>query len=123
MHAKVEFLDFFRFFTDFSDLSKLLLSISGLRFCVLSSNAASNSRNRVRPALATRTTTTEDPLLEQFIASAGGTSNTGGGGNLLNLILNGHLDDARQLIENGADVNSEDQHGTPYLIQRIPMCI
>ena len=61
----------------------------------------------VAPATTT-TTTTEDPLLEQFLASA---DSGPSGGNLINLVLNGHLDEAKQLIADGADVNSADQHG------------
>ena len=30
---------------------------------------------------------------------------------LMSAVLNGHLDDARKLIEEGADVNAEDVHG------------
>ena len=32
-------------------------------------------------------------------------------GNLLDLVLRGELDEAKRLIENGADVRAEDQHG------------
>ena len=30
---------------------------------------------------------------------------------LMSAVLNGHLDDAKKLIEEGADVNAEDVHG------------
>jgi len=30
---------------------------------------------------------------------------------LMSAVLNGHLEDAEKLIEEGADVNGEDQHG------------
>lgn len=76
----------------------------GLRFCVLSKNVESGDR---KPTA--RPTTTEDPLIEQFLA------NTGSGGNLLDLVINGNLEEAMKLIEDGADVNSADQHGNSVL--------
>jgi len=78
----------------------------GLRFCVLSNpNGSSNRR-------VTTTTTTEDPLIEQLLHSAGFGSS---GASLINLVLNGELDEAKQLIADGADVNSADQHGNSVL--------
>ena len=84
----------------------------GLRFCVLSKNVASTDR---KPTA--RPTTTEDPLLEQFLASAG--SGGGGAGNLLSLVQNGHLEEAMKLIEEGADVNTQDQHGKVHSVTQI----
>ncbi len=69
----------------------------------------------VVPATTT-TTTTEDPLLEQFLASA---DSGPSGGNLINLVLNGHLDEAKQLIADGADVNSADQHGNRKTLYKL----
>jgi len=78
----------------------------GLRFCVLSNpNGSSNRRT-------TTTTTTEDPLLDQLLFSAGFASS---GASLINLVLNGELDEAKQLIADGVDVNSADQHGNSVL--------
>ena len=92
-------------------MKKCDLYFSGLRFCVLSQNA---NRNRA----PTRTTTTEDPLIESLLQSVVASSNGGGapsGGNLINLVLNGDLETAKQLIADGADVNSADQHGNSVL--------
>ena len=38
------------------------------------------------------------------------------GGDLLSAILNGHIDDAKAMIEDGADVNTEDVHGNSALL-------
>ena len=35
-------------------------------------------------------------------------------GNLLDLVLRGDLEEAKRLIENGADVKAEDQHGNLF---------
>ncbi len=32
----------------------------------------------------------------------------------MSAVLNGHIEDAKKLIEEGADVNAEDQHGSWY---------
>ena len=60
---------------------------------------------------ASRTTTTEDPLLAQFDFESSSSSN----GNLRDLVLNGDIETAKKLIEEGADVNAEDQHGNSVL--------
>ena len=75
--------------------------IPGLRFCTLSKNSGSSISRRT-------TTTTEDPLLNQFFSVSSGP-------NLLNVVLNGDIEEAKRLIEAGADVNSEDQHGNSVL--------
>jgi len=82
----------------------------GLRFCVLSKNARRNNRP------TTKATTTEDPLIESLLQSAVSSANGApSGGNLINLVLNGDLETAKQLIADGADVNSADQHGNSVL--------
>jgi len=80
---------------------------AGLRFCVLKGN--SNNRNNRRP---TTKTTTEEPQfdVDKFLSSGAPS-----GANLINLVLIGDLEEARELIENGADVNSADQHGNSVL--------
>ena len=40
-------------------------------------------------------------------------------GNLLDLVLRGELDEAKRLIENGADVRAEDQHGKKKKMKKI----
>ena len=73
--------------------------ILGLRFCVLKSNDGS-STNR-------RPVTTENPVLKasaikRLLASQGlGPS----GVSLMNLVLQGEIEEAKQVIANGADVN------------------
>merc|ERR1711997_1269602 len=79
----------------------------GLRFCVLKGNDGS-SNNR-RPVA---TTTTENPVLTRLLASQGlGPS----GVSLMNLVLQGKLEEAKQQIANGADVNQVDNHGNSVL--------
>jgi len=79
----------------------------GLRFCVLKGNDGS-SNNR-RPVA---TTTTENPVLTRLLASQGlGPS----GVSLMNLVLQGELEEAKQQIANGADVNQVDNHGNSVL--------
>ena len=75
-------------------------------------------RNRGNPR---PTTTTEDPLIESLLQGVVSSSNNGGGGGpgsgaqLINYVLNGDLEAAKELIENGVDVNSADQHGNSVL--------
>ena len=100
--------------TDTSPSSSSNDACKGLRFCVLKNGG---SRNRVNPR---PTTTTEDPLIESLLQGVVSSANNGGGGpgsgaQLINLVLNGDLETAKQLIENGADVNSADQHGNSVL--------
>lgn len=79
----------------------------GLRFCVLKGNDGS-SNNR-RPFA---TTTTENPVLNRLLASQGlGPS----GVSLMNLVLRGEIEEAKQLIADGADVNQLDVHGNSVL--------
>jgi len=81
----------------------------GLRFCVLKSNDGS-STNR-------RPVTTENPVLKasaikRLLASQGlGPS----GVSLMNLVLQGEIEEAKQVIANGADVNQVDNHGNSVL--------
>jgi len=96
----------------------------GLRFCVLKNRNSGDSINRRRPATARTTTTTETPdIFEQILAGTFGNNAAApdpgnsfdNSGNLLDLVLRGELDEAKRLIENGADVRAEDQHGNSVL--------
>ena len=83
------------------------MPISGLIFCRLagsssSSGGSSSSRPRFTP-----TTTTAAPE-EDIVVSADAFFGTE---SLIKLVLNGHLEDAKVLIEEGADVNEQDVHG------------
>ena len=49
-----------------------------------------------------------------MVSSSNG-GGSGSGANLINLVLNGDLETAKQLIADGADVNSADQHGNSVL--------
>jgi len=96
----------------------------GLRFCVLKNrNSADSSR---QPSAATRTTTEkpEISIFDKILAGTFGNENSGssplqsansGSGNLLDFVLRGELEDAKTLIENGADVTAEDRHGNSVL--------
>jgi len=77
----------------------------GLILCKLAKGGSSSSRSRATQI----TTTTESTAIlseAEFF---------GGGQSLLDLVLNGDLDTARQLIEDGADVNEADVHGNTVL--------
>lgn len=80
----------------------------GLRFCTLRKNRLGASDTPTRPTTP-RPATTE----AVFIAPVdSGPSN----GDLLDAILNGHIDDAKALLKDGADVNAEDVHGNSALL-------
>jgi len=97
----------------------------GLRFCVLKNRNSADSRRPAPPATARTTTTTEQPdIFEQILAGTFGNGNSGSSnngnsfassGNLIDLVLRGDLEEAKRLIENGADVKAEDQHGNSVL--------
>ena len=85
----------------------------GLRFCVLKKDASSNKR---RPAEATqfvptvRTTGFDNLRVPLSSLQEDLTDNTFP--SLLPLIRDGKIEEAKQFIEQGADVNEEDIHGT-----------
>jgi hypothetical protein len=70
---------------------------TGLPLCVLSKNT--NGVKKTRPAF-----TPPPSAPPAFEPSAGSES-------LLSVVLNGDVDTALTLIEEGANVNAEDQHG------------
>ena len=73
----------------------------GLLFCKLSKNVPSSQRKKPSTRVTEKPVIPEaDPFQED----------------LMSAVLNGHLDDARQLIADGADVNAEDVHGKRTLI-------
>ena len=85
----------------------------GLRFCVLKKDASSNKR---RPAEATQFVPTVRPTgfdnLRVPLSSLQEDLTDNTFPSLLPLIRDGKIEEAKQFIEQGADVNEEDIHGT-----------
>ena len=103
----------------------------GLRFCVLKKDVGDSDRRRPsqalsRPRPAPKVVQDENEDIFATLDFDGGSGASGQ--DLLNAVLNGHIEEAKQLIKDGADVNAEDQHGrkkwrssrsesfTPYLL-------
>ena len=91
-------------------LRNLVLSI-GLRFCVLKKDVSEEKKRPEQGSTFVPTVRTpQEPLSFQEDLSDTKTFPS-----LLPLIRDGQLEEAKQYIEEGADVNEEDQHGVYYL--------
>jgi len=92
-------------------------SCRGLRFCVLKKDASSNKR---RPAAATPFVPTVRPSgfenLRVPLSSLQEDLSDNTFPSLLPLIRDGKIEEAKQFIEQGADVNEEDIHGNTLLL-------
>ena len=79
----------------------------GLRFCVLKKDVPTAER---RPdTSSTFLPTVPSPKQPEFNPAAFDSSPATE--SLIPLVRNGHIEEAKALIEDGADVNEEDQHG------------
>ncbi len=76
--------------------------VPGLPLCVLSKNSSGQKRARPTPL--------PPPPVDEPVFDVSGSS-----ASLLSTVLNGDTDTALLLIEDGADVNAEDQHGDTFL--------
>ncbi|XP_071747274.1 uncharacterized protein [Lepeophtheirus salmonis] len=76
----------------------------GLPLCVLSKGSRG-------PSVRTTTVSTRTKTAPSFVFEAGSSSS----GSLIKEVLNGHADEALQLIEDGADVTTEDTYGNSVL--------
>ena len=76
----------------------------GLRFCVLKKDVPADKRRPSRPQTARPEVTIVTPASVSSSES------------LLSSVLNGHIDTAKKLIKDGADVNAEDTHGNSVLL-------
>lgn len=83
---------------------------AGLILCKLTKDSSSSSGNRVRRPPLVRGTTTRAPLVPDEPQDIGFFTES-----LMSAVLNNHLDEAKQLIEQGSDVNAEDVHGNSVL--------
>lgn len=73
-------------------------------FCKLKGGSG-NTRTRTTPTR--RPTLAPDPVLDDFQLP--------GSESLIKAVLNGHIEDAKAMIKDGADVNEEDVHGNSVL--------
>ncbi len=96
------------------------MSISGLRFCVLSKDVDQNRRRpTTRPKPVEVQRQEEDDALFAAFDFTSGSGGAASGASLLDAVLNGHIEEAKELIKDGADVNAEDQHGTEHIFNYI----
>ena len=92
----------------------ILLENSGLRFCVLKKDVPPEKRRPDKGS--TFVPTKQAPKQPIFVQEDPADLNLLP--SLLPLIRDGKLDEAKQLIEQGADVNEADQHGN-FILREI----